>query len=702
MKSLSGSQPRQWQATELRIEGTQKPNFQAGRLTLFVYAHSCLNRALPITSTPNAQPAFQNWSNLTTTLTTPTRYAFFEDKAIRPKWQYLAEAGSHAVGLARRKGNTHVQPPRTASKPHNRFRRVAGSGMKALRAAAASALFAGLLLAPTAVKGQAPPFGLRTGLGDYDQKWGASGHNDGKMFCVPTTYLDLLYFLNNKGLNEFSFWAPASNESHDIRDRVFTLGDEDHLDTDPEDGTDAEDAFYYMTDFIADRSGGVLMFHFFLGPDFNWGTGTLAKMHYNGCLMAIGYGRYYYTESALLGNYWYRDGGHYMAFAGYDYTGDPMKLFTRNPARGDDDLYQQSDFDTDVRGTKNITLTTWDGVRTHARYSLNNGPDGHRRYVIDKMHAILPAYGGWSDVGSSGNAASLAGVAGPHVKEEPAVKVIIPWQFEGVDSPRECSFVPRERLVDWVFEHGELAAYYVTHLGRIFRVDLTTGEQKLVHVLKGAKALMVGGSTAALYVIGDKEQGAHSESWIARLDRDTNQVRLRPLATAGVALEYDPISGGPAVFARSLDKMIVLDEDLLRSAEVEVPAVQQGAGPVVFKIAGDGSVFTGRKGDGSVQVFHRNLDPRGDFSRVRTLTIPVRSGIRSLVPVDKNTLLVQDGNNLQTYTPFGEVKRSQFSGLTVNGEFKMARTHFAARPGSMRGPAWRNLDPAEIDDRDPQ
>jgi hypothetical protein len=576
--------------------------------------------------------------------------------------------------------------------------------LKTIQRIATSLLLAALVCAPGVSRAQAPSFGLRLGLGDYDQKWRRSSQNDGRMHCVPTTYLNLLYFLYNKGLNQLVAWAPAENDWFEIEKRVFLLGDEDHLDTDPEGGTDAEDAFYYMTDFIADRSD-VLMFHFFYGPDFNWGTGTLANLHTNGCLMAIGYGRYYHTDS-FLGSYWYRDGGHYMAFAGYDYSSEPMKLFTRNPARGDDDLDRQSDFDTDVRGTKNITLTTWDGVRTHARYSFNNGSDGNRRYVIDKMHGILPAYGGWNDLGDDNRSASsvrtnASANAGPSAKGEPAVKVVIPWHFEGVDAPREYSFVPRERLVDWVFEHGELAAYYVSHLGRIFRVDLTTGEQKLLHVLKGAKALMVGGSTADLYVLGDKSVGAHNDPWIAQVDRDSNHVKMQPLPVAGDALEYDPISGGPAVFVGSRNKMIVWDDELGKSSIVDLPAVQAGTGKVFFKIAADGSVYTGRMGDGSVRVLSRVRDPRTGETFIRTLRFPVRSGIRSLVPVDKNTLLVQDGNTLETYTPFGTVKPSQFSGLTVNGEFKMARSHFAARPGSLRGPAWRNLDPAELDDRDP-
>lgn len=579
---------------------------------------------------------------------------------------------------------------------------------KTVKRAATPVLLALLAGALTVARADAPTFGLRLGLGDYDQKWNTN-NNQGKYYCVPATYLNLTYFLYNKGMNQLSAWAPAPNDSNEIKHRVYTLGDEDHLETDPESGTDAEDAFFYMTDFIADRSGDVILLHFFYGPDFNWGLGTISNLHYANAIMAIGYGRYYRHDSPL-GSYWYRDGGHYMAFAGYDKQSTPNKIFTRNPASDDDDLSRQSGFDTDVRNTSSISFTTWDGPRVHARYSFDTGIFGNRRFIIDKMHVILPAYGGWNDIpGGSNNRSAAAsssasgkGASSPASssggKSEPPVKVVIPWQFEGSEGPGEFSFVPRERLVDWVFDHGELAAYYVTHLGRIFRVDLLSGDQKLVHVLKGAKALMVGGSTADLYVLGDKTQGKHDQPWIAQVDRDTNKVNVRPLSVRGVRLEYDPISGGPAVLADSLDKMLTLDDELRSESSVALPAVQAGAGDVLFKIAGDGSVYTGRMGDGSVRVIRRATDPRTEETAIRFVRFPVRSGIRSLVPVDKNTLLVQDGNTLQTYTPFGEVKPSQFSGMAVNGEFKMARTHFAAQAGSMRGFAWRNIDPAELED----
>jgi hypothetical protein len=187
----------------------------------------------------------------------------------------------------------------------------------------AAALLVSLLLStPGVTRAQAPDFGLRLGLGDYDQKWWSSEYLDGKSHCVPTTYLDILYFLHNKGLTQLEAWAPVSSDRELIRHRVFQLGDSDHLDTDPESGTDAEDAFYYMTDFIADRSSNILLFHFFYGPDFDWGTGTLAKLHYNGAIMAIGYGRYFRVGTGI-DTYWSRSGGHYMAFAGYDYSSTP-------------------------------------------------------------------------------------------------------------------------------------------------------------------------------------------------------------------------------------------------------------------------------------------------------------------------------------------------------------------------------------------
>lgn len=549
-----------------------------------------------------------------------------------------------------------------------------------------------ILTAMAAVLGvavaDAPLFGLRLGLGDYDQKWNFLD-NDGKYFCVPTTYLNITHFLYNKGLSGFSSWAPGQNGSNAIWQRIAALGNEDRLDTDPFNGTDAEDAFEYMSEFINARSGQAAFFHFFFGPNSNWGVDKIANMHSTGALIAMGYGRYYYSDVLKV---WGRNGGHYMAFAGYDYVSEPKKLFFRNPANGDSDLTRQSGFDTTLRETKNITLTTFAGKFTHARHTFDNGPFGNKREVIDTMHVIMPLFGGWNNVPGV-NKASSALSAG----NEPPVSIVVPWHFED-DAPRSFSFVPREKLVDWVFEHGEYAVYYITHLGRIFRVDLLSGDQKLIHVLKGGKSLMVGGSNADLYVLGDKTVGEHNEPWVAQVNRDSNEVKRKYLPARGLAMEYDPISGGPAILAESEDKMMVLDDQLLALSVVAMPPAPDGSSDLLFKIAGDGSVLTARMGDGSVRVFTRSIR-EGTEGSSRYLDLPVENGIRGINVVDKERWVVQDGNTLKMVGPVtGREVPSDVTGMTVNGFFKMPRSHFAAVRGSLRGPAWRNIDVDELND----
>ena len=540
----------------------------------------------------------------------------------------------------------------------------------------------------------APQIGLRFGLGDYDQVWNNTDANHGKMHCVPTTYLNITRFLYSKGFNQLVAWAPDETDHQEIEERMFILGDEDHLDTDPESGTDAESAFYYMSDFISDRSGDAVMLHFFHGPDFSWGKTTIANLFSAGSVMAVGFGRYYRSDNPFGGgSIWTRDGGHYMGLAGYNFYNDPNELYTRNPSsqkEGFEGDISQSPWDTDVKPIADVSTRTFGGTFTHARYGSYNSD---KRLLIDKMHTIMPAYGGSTDFLPPSSKLSRD----PRRPGPGSVKIVVPYRFDPDEAPAEYYFTPREEMVDWVFDHGEMAVYYVTHLGRIFRVDLFSDQHKLQHVIKGTRALLVGGSTADLYAIGEKTEGSRLEPFLARLDRDSNAIKKVNLPFRALALEHDPVSGGPAVLADTLNFMLTFDDELAAAAHVSLPPVPSGSGKVIFKIDGKGNVFLTRSGANSVRQLGRAPDPRsGDTGGVRDMTFSLSNGIRSLIPVDKNTLLVQDGPILQTYDMFGAVKQSQFSGLYAGGVFKMARTHFAAKKGSLRGFAWRNLTPEEV------
>jgi hypothetical protein len=253
-------------------------------------------------------------------------------------------------------------------------------------------------------------------------------------------------------------------------------------------------------------------------------------------------------------------------------------------------------------------------------------------------------------------------------------------------------------MVDWIYDIGQAAVFYVTKLGRIYYVDLTTGEDKLIHVVKGAKSLMVGGTTNDLFVL----VSGQPNDTIWRFERDDMHLDhdqtpdsprrvSKPLPGHGLGLEYDPITGGPAILSAGLDVAWEFDENLSPQPNLSLPAIDPGTGKVIFRIDHNtGDVIMAREGDNS----YRRASRRG--TEVYHYALRLAHGITTIVPTESNCILIQDGDTLQTYDRDGSVRETQLSNVVVGGTVKMARSHFAGKRGTLTGPKWRNIDPDEL------
>ena len=270
--------------------------------------------------------------------------------------------------------------------------------------------------------------------------------------------------------------------------------------------------------------------------------------------------------------------------------------------------------------------------------------------------------------------------------------------------------MPREEVVDWVLDLGNLTVVYATKLGRVFEVDLTDDARhhKLLHVVKGARQLMIGGTSMDIYVLGDGSvkpgdgsvlPGDGSVRFgdgsvrVVRIERDDNSSEQIVLPFKAVGMEYDPATGGPALLVDSLDRMVSLDENLQNRVDLLLDEMPAGAGAPIFRINPEsGEVLYTREGATGYRKAFRGT------GRSVFIDLPGVSDIRSLVPVRANTVIVQDGFSLKTMDSEGNRGRSQFDGITgVTGIFKMNRSHIAAQPGFDQGPGWQNIPPGELD-----
>jgi hypothetical protein len=135
-----------------------------------------------------------------------------------------------------------------------------------------------------------------------------------------------------------------------------------------------------------------------------------------------------------------------------------------------------------------------------------------------------------------------------------------------------------------------------------------------------------------------------------------------------------------------------LTENFDRRETTSIPRVVDGAGGLIFKIDHrTGDVITTRKGAFSFDRYSRRTGEQAPSRQAP----PVRFGITALAPTENGLIAVQDGSTVQTYDRFARQQDTQLSGLQANGDLKMTRSHFAAKPAQMVGQAWRNIWPVE-------
>ena len=554
-----------------------------------------------------------------------------------------------------------------------------------------------------------PVYSLRFGVSDFDQVWdGLYEVNFGRYHCVPTSYANIFKYLADNGLDSMS-WVPSTSDPNFrvlLELELLLLGSGMGTEFDEEEGgtqgTGSLEAFEYAIHHLATRAPNILMVNVFLGPETEWGTGAIQKAVASGSIVRLGYGRY--KDISLSGGsnpIWQRDGGHSVTLVGYDYRNSNDKwIMVNDPSTGENEgTITQSPMMYDFKAVNNLTLNTTEYENiAHARYTTFGGTELiPQRNMIDSMHQILPVYAGWEDtwVAESGfmpQSSSLLSALGNNwdgrYRGDGSVRVVIPWQpteQRGV-IPSEFSFRPRENMIDWTLATGEMSAYYLTHLGRVFRVDLITGEHKLLHVIKGAKQLLEGGSTLDLYVLAS--DGATDK--IVKLERGSNQMSSMNLPGRAVAMDYDPATGGPAVLDADLHRVHSFTEDLERLTTTDIPPIQSGLGKVIFKIDHrTGEFLSARQGSFDLDFFDRN-STRGSYSQHLPRLV---SGITNLSPTENGLVAVQDGRTLLTFERDGTERVTQLTGVQANGEFEIVKTFMAAKPWKMVGRGWRNIWP---------
>ncbi|MBX3110524.1 MAG: hypothetical protein KF857_00820 [Fimbriimonadaceae bacterium] len=532
----------------------------------------------------------------------------------------------------------------------------------------------------------APGYFYRQGIPDYDQRRGVLP-NDGNMYCVPTSYVDLARYMSDNGMSSMSggYWDDyVGNDG-----LIFLFGY--LMATSATDGTYSHPAYNAFFTWTSNHTS-LLVIHTLYGPSFNWGKNTIRNRLLDGSLCRIGYGRY-----KLYGGSWHRDGGHSLALAGYDFRGSVDAFFLRDPATDDGDLYDQSDFHVETYETRNITLTTaGHGKRTLALCTLFTGENNDKRHVYDNMHCILPVFAGWFNTTAYNDSISPKPVPGKGQSRLPSFTSVSPWNF-GDPTPRTLTFDPAEPVVDWCYDIGSLGVFYLTDTGKLFYCNLVTGEHYLVTYVPGGRKVVVAGPSLDVFVLTTTNNGDR----LVRLERDDmtleegrltrNVIRRQSVSLPGdaAAMDVDTSSRGVALMSKGLDKVWMYNEGLVPQGSTAVTP-PPGDGEVVFRIdPARNEIVYARRGAHQFFAVSRSATHGPRMSPYAA------HGIESIELTGDGKAMVQDGGVLRTFDAAGLEVVTQLTGLSVMGQAKLIRSHVAAEPETMVGQEWRDVFPQE-------
>ena len=208
--------------------------------------------------------------------------------------------------------------------------------------------------------------------------------NDGKMYCVPTSALNLCAYIANHG-SPFINPGPGNWQSqsryNDATTNIAVMGI--LMSTDPFDGTGGTGGLNGLTNYINNP--------FFFDVDRYYASGFYApttskigQVWLNGGVASFCYGRYSHSGNVLTT----RHGGHCVTATKVAKSGVNSVMRYRDPSTGGDSQQTQSQFvHTNLNALDQLFIR--DGYPRVMSELLFDSDDGRLR-IIDSVYAIYP------------------------------------------------------------------------------------------------------------------------------------------------------------------------------------------------------------------------------------------------------------------------------------------------------------------------
>jgi len=508
-----------------------------------------------------------------------------------------------------------------------------------------------------------------TGVPDIDQARGTNGSgtkvglpNNGSWYCVPTTGMDFLAYLADRGFAG-SLGVPSKDWTlpahfNEMSVLLAQLGGE--MGTDPQGGTGGDGFVAAMTKRLAKSEIGVVQTYYYV-LDSQGGEPTVADVIESGAdgdLLAAGIGKYQDEESGgkTLKR---RVGGHAFAIVGGESVVKGSKsgtVFTRDPATVYVADTNQGEYTTDAHSVSPVTadFVYEDDNGVDQTYTAERGKwDGSSTTLFEGFTRILPKTT-WIGAGKQ-------------------LERVIPFELIPDPGPLKNIFeVPGDGSVKALALSAatNAPAFLVNGSNNVYELDPLSGESKTLMNLKGARALTFGGPAQRLYIAG-------SEKLLA-LNRAGHIVDSKKLSAPIQALDFDEANG--RLGGISNGKLLLFNSKLDSLGTRALPAVQKkGSGTPLLAFGPNGGLVLGKAGQGKLFQGKANVARRAGASAVK-VTLKgrqVQGGgkVHGLAVDDLGNVIVSVGGKLRVFGPGGRrLMGSPFEGASGDNVLAVTRS----------------------------
>lgn len=504
-----------------------------------------------------------------------------------------------------------------------------------------------------------------SGMPDFDQKR-ANLPNDGKMYCVPASSLNVLAYLDDQGYSvffeDFEQILGANPSLYDLTTlRLWMLGAV--MKTDPVDGTGLMDAVKGLQGWFKDCGANQLAVQ---GFRLSWGDEITIHILFDwlifGALLVTSVGRYQQTE-----NKYTRTSGHSVTpvYLGRRDDGR-MHIVIRDSDRDEnpDNLSAQAQFKSHSYSLQPQSGTFQLGDKDYSGTLLEVvGFSEKRICFIDGFRVIYPK----SIILINNGDLKLLKFA---VQRETGATTL---------NELTCQRASPESVIDIALMPGVPKALCVSADSRLWTVQLVDGRAEQFARAEDARRVAVGGRERSVYVLS----GEHLVSRLSAAGTAINHLQC-DVSIDDLACEGESES---VLLMGSTGRVIVCDVTLRQVADVVLPPLREG-GAWTIGCVGAGRVVCARQGGGAAVCLRIVQNGRVIVENVQHFAVGavgrVGAGVYGMV-------VRSEGGRLVEYDQrWLRVSNSPVNGVQVDGPFAVPLMAHNADPITQGDPDLRD------------